>query len=219
MNNYIDHTLLLANAKEDEVEKLCSEAETHQFFSVCVNPCFVEYCATRLKNTGVKVCTVIGFPLGANTTEVKIFETQNAIMLGADEIDMVVNISDVLGCKWEKVEKEITAIKKSCGAVTLKVIFETCLLDNQLIVELCEICKRAGADFVKTSTGFSTQGATVDHIKLMRDTVGKNMGVKASGGVRTREVAQAMIDAGASRIGASASVDIVLGRASAIGSY
>lgn len=219
MNNYIDHTLLVASAKEREIEKLCLEAETYQFFSVCVNPCFVEYCAKRLESTVVKVCTVIGFPLGANTTEVKIFETKNAIMLGADEIDMVVNISDVLDNKWGKVEKEIAAVKKSCGAITLKVIFETCLLDDQQIVELCKICKRADADFVKTSTGFSTAGATVDHIELMRDTVGKNMGVKASGAVRTREKAQAMINAGASRVGTSASVGIVLGNASVVDGY
>lgn len=167
----------------------------------------------------MKICTVIGFPLGANTTEVKIFETQNAIMSGADEIDMVVNISDVLDSNWEKIEKEITAIKQACGPVLLKVIFETCLLNHEQIVELCKICKRSGADYVKTSTGFSTGGATVEHIKLMRDTVGENMGVKASGGIRSRETAQAMIKAGASRIGASASVSIVSGETPATDGY
>ncbi|MCR9641038.1 MULTISPECIES: deoxyribose-phosphate aldolase [Vibrio] len=211
MNHYIDHTLLLANATTDQINTLCDEAHDHQFFSVCVNPRFVEHCAQRLKASNVKICTVIGFPLGANTTAVKVFETQNAISLGADEIDMVVNVSDVLDAKWGEVEREISAIKDACGQTLLKVIFETCLLTNEQIVELCHICKRAGADYVKTSTGFSTGGATVEHITLMRDTVGNEIGVKASGGVRTRETAQAMIDAGASRVGASASVSIVSG--------
>ncbi|MGV2838777.1 deoxyribose-phosphate aldolase [Vibrio cyclitrophicus] len=213
MNHYIDHTLLLANATTHQINKLCDEAHEHQFYSVCINPGFVEYCAERLTKSNVKICTVIGFPLGANTTATKIFETQNAITLGADEIDMVVNISDVLNGNWDIVEKEIRAIKKACGAVLLKVIFETCLLNNEQIVHLCHISKRVGANFVKTSTGFSTGGATVEHIRLMRDNVDQQMGVKASGGVRTREAAQAMIDAGASRIGASASVSIVSGEA------
>jgi deoxyribose-phosphate aldolase len=208
MNHYIDHTLLLANATTKQINTLCDEAHEHQFFSVCINPDFVEHCAERLNTSNVKICTVIGFPLGANTTAVKVFETQNAISLGADEIDMVVNISDVLDGKWDVIEKEIVAIKEACGPKLLKVIFETCLLT-----------KRAGADFVKTSTGFSTGGATVEHIKLMRDTVGKQMGVKASGGVRTKETAQAMIDAGASRVGASASVSIVTGEAPTTNGY
>ncbi|MDW6092113.1 deoxyribose-phosphate aldolase [Vibrio rhizosphaerae] len=219
MNHMIDHTLLLANATTQQINTLCDEAHQHQFFSVCINPAFVEHCAKRLATSNVKICTVIGFPLGANTTTVKVFETKNAIALGADEIDMVVNISDVLDANWDKVEQEIHAIKAACGQTLLKVIFETCLLTNQQIIELCNICQRAGADFVKTSTGFSTGGATVEHIQLMRDTVGKNMGVKASGGIRTRETAQAMIDAGASRIGASASVSIVTGQAPASHGY
>ncbi|SIO95806.1 deoxyribose-phosphate aldolase [Vibrio spartinae] len=219
MNHYIDHTLLSANATTNQINTLCDEAHQHQFFSVCINPGFVEHCAQRLKASNVKICTVIGFPLGANTTAVKVFETKNAISSGADEIDMVVNISDVLDANWNKVEQEIRAIKEACGPQLLKVIFETCLLTNEQIVELCNISQRAGADFVKTSTGFSTGGATVEHIKLMRDTVGKTMGVKASGGVRTKETAQAMIDAGASRIGASASVSIVSGQAPAAHDY
>lgn len=209
MNHYIDHTLLLANATTNQINTLCDEAHEYQFFSVCINPDFVEHCAKRLNTSNVKICTVIGFPLGANTTAVKVFETQNAISLGADEIDMVVNISNVLDGEWGSIEREIAAIKEACGPKLLKVIFETSLLTNEQIVELCNISKRVGADFVKTSTGFSTGGATVEHIKLMRDTVGKRMGVKASGGIRTKETAQAMIDAGASRVGASASVSIV----------
>ncbi|EIT7127054.1 deoxyribose-phosphate aldolase [Vibrio parahaemolyticus] len=219
MNHYIDHTLLLANATTNQINKLCDEAHEHQFFSVCINPDFVEHCAERLNTSNVKICTVIGFPLGANTTAVKVFETQNAISLGADEIDMVVNISDVLDGEWDAIEREIAAIKEACGPKLLKVIFETCLLTNEQIVELCNISKRAGADFIKTSTGFSTGGATVEHIKLMRDIVGKQMGVKASGGVRTKETAQAMIDAGASRVGASASVSIVTGEAPTTNGY
>lgn len=219
MNNYIDHTLLAANATFQQINKLCDEAREYQFFSVCVNPGFVEHCAKRLEATNVKICTVIGFPLGANTTEVKVFETQNAIMLGADEIDMVVNISDVLSGEWESVSREITAIKQACGPILLKVIFETSLLSNEQIVKLCHISKHSGADFVKTSTGFSIGGATVEHIALMRDKVGSELGVKASGGVRTRETALAMIDAGASRVGASASVSIVTGEDSAIDGY
>lgn len=219
MNNYIDHTLLLANATTNQINTLCDEAHEHQFFSVCINPGFVEYCAERLKTSNVKICTVIGFPLGANTTAVKVFETQNAILLGADEIDMVVNISDVLDAKWDMIELEIAAIKEACGVKLLKVIFETCLLTNEQIVELCRISKRAGVNFVKTSTGFSIGGATVEHIKLMRDNVGSEMGVKASGGVRTKEIAQSMIDAGASRIGASASVSIVSGKVPTTNGY
>ncbi|EKO3895474.1 deoxyribose-phosphate aldolase [Vibrio metschnikovii] len=219
MNHYIDHTLLLANATTSQINTLCDEAHEHQFFSVCINPDFVEHCAKRLNTSNVKICTVIGFPLGANTTAVKVFETQNAISLGANEIDMVVNISDVLDGEWDAIEREIAAIKEACGSKLLKVILETCLLTNEQIVELCNISKRAGADFVKTSTGFSTGGATIEHIKLMRDTVGKQMGVKASGGVRTKERAQAMIDAGASRVGASASVSIVTGEAPTTNGY
>ncbi|MGF1792888.1 deoxyribose-phosphate aldolase [Photobacterium profundum] len=219
MNNYIDHTLLTSNANHEQVTTLCEEAKKHQFFSVCINPSFVSYCADQLKGSTVKVCTVIGFPLGANTTEVKIFETKDAIVNGADEIDMVVNISDVLDNRWDKVEAEIAAIKKACNGTLLKVIFETCLLTNEQIVNLCELSKRAKADFVKTSTGFSSGGATVEHIQLMRDTVGAEMGVKASGGVRTHETTQAMITAGATRIGASASVNIVTGITSVTDGY
>lgn len=219
MNNYIDHTLLSQNATLEQIITLCDEAKKHHFFSVCINPAFVSNCTAQLQGSNVKVCTVIGFPLGANTTEVKTFETKDAINNGADEIDMMVNISDVLDNRWDNVEAEIAAIKEACGDALLKVICETCLLTNEQIIKLCKVSKRAKADFVKTSTGFSSGGATVEHIQLMRDTVGVEMGVKASGGVRTRETTLAMITAGATRIGASASVNIVTGITSAIDGY
>ncbi len=209
VNKYIDHTLLKQDATYDQIEKLCLEALNNEFMSVCVNPCFVQKCAGYLKQTSVLVCTVIGFPLGANTTETKVFETKDAISKGAQEIDMVINVSTAKEHDYLKIEDEIKAIKDACGNITLKVILETCLLTNEEIVECCLAAKRAGADFVKTSTGFSTGGATVEHIKLMRNTVGKEMGVKASGGVRSASDAKNMIEAGASRIGTSSGVVIV----------
>lgn len=211
ITSIIDHTLLLANATEEQINALCYEAKEHNFFSVCVNPAYVATCADQLKDSDVKVCTVIGFPLGANTTVVKVFETQNAIENGADEIDMVVNVGYVLEGKWNLIESEITQIKKACNGNLLKVIFETCLLTSEQIKKLCETSKKSGADFVKTSTGFSAGGATEEHIALMRKCVGKDLGVKASGGVRTKEIAQAMIDNGATRIGTSAGVSIANG--------
>ncbi|BCN26487.1 deoxyribose-phosphate aldolase [Vibrio alfacsensis] len=211
IHSLIDHTLLMPTATEKQITTLCNEAIEHSFFSVCVNPTYIATCAALLKNSGVKVCTVIGFPLGANTTAVKVFETENAVENGADEIDMVINIGHALDGKWSEIEKEIAAIKTACQGRLLKVIFETCLLADEQIAKLCEISKQAGADFVKTSTGFSTGGATEEHIRLMRTCVGNEMGVKASGGVRTQVIAQTMIDAGASRIGTSAGVSIVNG--------
>ncbi|WP_322804891.1 deoxyribose-phosphate aldolase [Vibrio alfacsensis] len=211
IHSLIDHTLLMPTATEMQIATLCNEAIEHSFFSVCVNPTYIATCAEQLKNSGVKVCTVIGFPLGANTTAVKVFETENAVENGADEIDMVINIGHALDGKWSEIEKEIAAIKTACQGRLLKVIFETCLLADEQIAKLCEISKQAGADFVKTSTGFSTGGATEEHIRLMRTCVGNEMGVKASGGVRTQAIAQTMIDAGASRIGTSAGVSIVNG--------
>ena len=211
ITSIIDHTLLLANATEEQINVLCCEAKEHKFFSVCVNPAYVAMCAEQLKDTDVKVCTVIGFPLGANTTAVKVFETQNAIENGANEIDMVVNVGHVLDGKWDLIESEISKIKDTCKNNLLKVIFETCLLSSDQIEKLCETSKKSGADFVKTSTGFSTGGATEEHIALMRKCVGEDLGVKASGGVRTKEIAQAMIDNGATRIGTSAGVSIANG--------
>lgn len=208
----IDHTLLKQNATKEQIEKLCEEAKTYTFASVCVNPTWVELSAKLLKDSPVKVCTVIGFPLGASTTEVKAFETNNAIENGAEEIDMVINVGALKDADYDFIQKDIAAVVEAAkGKAIVKVILETCLLTNEEIIKASEISKAAGADFVKTSTGFSTGGATVEAVKLMRDTVGQNLGVKASGGVRSLEDLQAMVDAGASRIGASSGVEIMQG--------
>ncbi|RST73868.1 deoxyribose-phosphate aldolase [Siminovitchia acidinfaciens] len=206
----IDHTLLKADATKDEIKTLCEEAKQYQFASVCVNPTWVEYAADLLKDTDVKVCTVIGFPLGASTPETKAFETEDAIEKGATEVDMVVNIGDLKGGKLDLVEKDIQAVTSVAkGKALVKVIIETCLLNEDEKRNACEIAKRAGAEFVKTSTGFSTGGATEQDVALMRETVGSQMGVKASGGVRSKEDAEKMIKAGANRIGASSGVKIM----------
>ena len=209
LNKYIDHTLLKPAAKKDEIIKLCNEAKDYHFASVCVNPTYVPLASKLLKGSDVKVCTVIGFPLGANLLATKISETKQALVEGADEIDMVINIGRLKDKDDEYVEKEIAELKHVCKKNILKVIIETCLLTDEEKVRACTLAKKAGADFVKTSTGFSTGGATVDDIKLMRKTVGKEMGVKASGGVRTKEDALKMIEAGATRIGASSSLEII----------
>ena len=208
----IDHTLLEADAKECEVEKLCKEALEYNFASVCVNPSMVEKAYSMLKDSEVKVCTVIGFPLGATTTEVKAFETEDVIKKGATEVDMVINVGKLKEGNLEYVKKDIEAVVNAAkGKALTKVIIETCLLNDEEKVTACKLSKEAGADFVKTSTGFSTGGATKEDIKLMRETVGENIGVKASGGVRSLEDAMAMIENGASRIGASASIAICEG--------
>lgn len=208
-NKYIDHTLLKADATDEQVIKLCAEAIANDFASVCVNPGYVKLCADILKRHNVKVCTVIGFPLGATTPEVKVFETKKAIKDGATEIDMVINVSR-LKCKDDEyVYNEIRSIKKACKKNILKVIIETCLLTDEEKVRVCELAKKAKADFVKTSTGFSTGGATVEDVRLMRQTVGDKMHVKASGGIRDSETFLAMIDAGADRIGASSGIQIM----------
>ena len=200
----IDHTILKPEADKASIEKLCKEALEYNFASVCINPTNVELAAKLLKGSEVKVCTVIGFPLGANTMEVKAFETKDAIAKGADEVDMVINIGRLKDKDYEYVEKDIKAVVDAADKKALtKVIIETCLLTEEEKVKACELAKKAGADFVKTSTGFSTGGATPEDIKLMRETVGPNIGVKASGGVRTREDMIALIEAGASRIGTS----------------
>lgn len=212
----IDHTLLKPEASADEIKKLCEEARKYTFASVCINPCYVSLCNNLLKDTPVKVCTVIGFPLGANTTETKRFEAEQAIANGASEIDMVINVGRLKQGDYDyvfnDVNKVVLAAKKN-NAVC-KVILETALLTDEEKVKACVICKTAGADFVKTSTGFSKGGATVGDIALMKYVVGSAVGVKASGGIRTREDAEAMIAGGADRIGASASVKIVLGEKS-----
>ncbi|EWG09809.1 deoxyribose-phosphate aldolase [Cytobacillus firmus] len=208
----IDHTLLKADATKDQIEKICAEAKEYNFASVCVNPAWVKLSSNLLNGTEVKVCTVIGFPLGASTPETKAFETKNAIENGATEVDMVINIGALKSGDNELVERDIRAVVDAAkGKALTKVIIETCLLTEEEKVRACELSVKAGADFVKTSTGFSTGGATAEDISLMRKTVGPDIGVKASGGVRSAEDAQKMIDAGATRIGASSGAAIVNG--------
>ncbi|WP_066293295.1 deoxyribose-phosphate aldolase [Bacillus sp. FJAT-29937] len=208
----IDHTLLKADAAKEQIIKLCTEAKEYNFASVCVNPAWVKLSSELLNGTDVKVCTVIGFPLGASTPETKEFETKNAIENGATEVDMVINIGALKGGDHELVERDIRAVVNAAkGKALTKVIIETCLLSDEEKVRACELSVKAGADYVKTSTGFSTGGATAEDIALMRKTVGPNIGVKASGGVRSAEDAQKMIQAGATRIGASSGAAIVNG--------
>ena len=210
INKLIDHTALKPNTNKESILKLIAEAKTYDFASVCVNPCWVALAHQELKNTDVKVCTVIGFPLGANTTEVKVFETKDAIEKGAQEIDMVINIAMLKDKEYDYVENEIHQIVEAAkDKAIVKVTIETCLLTDEEKIKACELSQKAGADFVKTSTGFSTGGATVHDIALMRKTVGAEMGVKASGGVHTHEEALAMVEAGATRIGASAGVKLL----------
>lgn len=214
--NMIDHTLLKADATKEQIIKLVEEAKEYSFASVCVNPTWVKTAAEGLKDTpNVKVCTVIGFPLGATTSETKAFETKNAIENGATEIDMVINIGALKDEQNDFVEQDIKAVVDSAkGKAIVKVIIETSLLTDEEKKRACELSVKAGAHFVKTSTGFSTGGATVQDIRLMRETVGPDLGVKASGGVRSREDALALIEAGATRIGASSGVAISKGEIS-----
>lgn len=208
----IDHTLLKADATDEAITKVCKEALEYDFASVCVNPSNVKLVSELLKGSDVKVCTVIGFPLGANTSEVKAFETEDSIKKGAQEVDMVINIGKLKSKDYDYVKKDIEAVVNAAkGKALTKVIIEACLLTNEEKVTVCKLAKEAGADYVKTSTGFSTGGATPEDIKLMRETVGENIGVKASGAVRSQEDAMKVIEAGASRIGASASIAICEG--------
>ena len=211
LNKYIDHTLLKPDASQEQIETLIEEAKKYDFASVCVNPTWVSFAAQALKATDVKVCTVIGFPLGANTPELKAFETSDAIQNGANEVDMVINIGALKSRNFDLVERDIRAVVESAKGTLVKVIIETCLLTDDEKVKACQIAQKAGADFVKTSTGFSTGGATVADVALMRKTVGPDMGVKASGGARSYEDALAFIKAGATRIGASSGVAIMEG--------
>lgn len=204
-----DHTILKADATEAQVKKICDEAREHDFASVCVNQYYTAFVAEQLKGTDVKVCTVVGFPLGQSTTRVKAFETQAAIEDGATEIDMVINVGALKDGKYDYVREDIRALKEVCKDITLKVIIETCLLTDEEKVKACELSKEAGADFVKTSTGFSTAGAKAEDVVLMRKTVGEALGVKASGGIHTESEAQAMVDAGANRLGTSATLAII----------
>lgn len=205
----IDHTLLKQDATSEEIKKLCKEALEYNFASVCVNPTNVELAAKILNGSLVKVCTVIGFPLGANTTKIKVLEAKDAVENGATEVDMVINIGRLKDKDYDYVKKDIEAVVNEVkGKALIKVIIETCLLTDEEKVIACKLASEAKADFVKTSTGFSTGGATPFDVKLMRETVGENMGVKASGGVRTSEYAKELIKNGANRIGASASIKI-----------
>ena len=209
INKLIDHTVLKATATSEDIEKLCEEARYHNFKSVCVNPANVAYAKNLLEGSEVLVCTVVGFPLGANTPDIKVLETIDAIKNGADEIDMVINVGKAKDHDFEYIENEIKLVVAASVNKTVKVIIETCYLTDEEKVECCKAAARAEADFVKTSTGFGTGGATVEDIALMRQTVGPDMGVKASGGVKTYEDLLAMVEAGATRIGASAGIAIM----------
>lgn len=212
--NMIDHTILKANATLEDVEKLCQEAIDNNFASVCINPCWVKAASQYLKankkeDYEVKTCTVVGFPLGANTKDVKVFETVNACENGADEIDMVINIGLAkMGC-WDLIEEEVASVVNAAKGKCVKVILENCYLTEEEIQLACEACVRAKATFVKTSTGFGTYGAKVEDVQLMRKTVGESVGVKAAGGIRDKATTLAMIEAGANRIGCSAGIQII----------
>ncbi|MGC4019721.1 MAG: deoxyribose-phosphate aldolase [Muricomes sp.] len=208
----IDHTILKADATKEDVKKLCMEAIEYGFHSVCINSSFVYYAAQLLKDSEVKVCTVVGFPLGAMSTAGKVEETLTAIEDGAEEIDMVIHVGMIKSKDWDYVRQDVTSVVEAAKEKAIvKVILETCLLTDDEKEYACRICKEAGADFVKTSTGFSKSGAAVEDVALMRKTVGPLMGVKASGGVRTLETAQAMVKAGADRLGTSSGIEIVKG--------
>ncbi|KGO13783.1 deoxyribose-phosphate aldolase [Clostridium botulinum] len=209
LSKYIDHTLLKPQATEKDILKLIEEAKTYDFASVCVNPSWVKLAYENLKDTDVKVCTVVGFPLGATSIASKVYETKVAIEDGADEIDMVIAVGQLKSGNDEYVKEEIKKIVEASRDKLVKAIIETCLLTEEEKVKACTLSKEAGADYVKTSTGFSTGGAKPEDIKLMRETVGKNMGVKASGGIHTREEMEVMIENGATRIGASCGVELV----------
>lgn len=203
-NKLIDHTILKADTTREAVQQVLDEAIQHGFASVCINPYWVPLAFEVLKDSDVKVCTVIGFPLGANTTNTKAFETKDAIANGAQEVDMVINIGEMKAGNYDVVQADIKAVVEATnGNALVKVIIETCLLTKEEIETVSKIVRASGADFIKTSTGFSTGGATVEDVALMRKNVGEEVGVKASGGVRTKELMQAMVEAGATRIGTS----------------
>jgi deoxyribose-phosphate aldolase len=216
LSKYIDHTLLKPDATSEQIKSLCEEAAKYGFFSVCLNPQYIKFAKSMLVNTEVKICTVVGFPLGASTTETKVFETQNAIAHGADEIDMVLNIGAVKSKNWSLVENDIEQVVKMAHqhGKLIKVIFETCLLNDEEKIKCCQICSSVKADFVKTSTGFSNGGATLEDVKLMKSNISQGVSVKASGGVRDLETAKAFIAAGAARLGTSSGVNIVQGSSS-----
>ena len=204
-----DHTIVKADATRKDVKRVCDEAMAYSFCSVCVNSYYVPYVANLLHGSDVKICSVVGFPLGAMSTRAKALEAKIAVMDGADEIDMVINVGALKDRDYSVVLEDIKAVKEACGEHILKVIIETCLLTDDEKVKACELAKEAGADFVKTSTGFSSAGAKVEDVRLMRETVGPDMGVKASGGIHDKEFAKELVDAGANRLGTSATIEIV----------
>jgi len=208
---YIDHTLLAADTTREQIATLCREAQEHGFYSVCVNSGQVPYAASLLTDGQVKVCAVVGFPLGAGLSDTKAFEAKQAIAAGAGEIDMVLNVGALKDGLLDQVGDDIAAVKQACGDVPLKVILETCLLDDAQKTKACEICRELNVAFVKTSTGFSRSGATLEDVALMRKVVGADVGVKASGGVRDYKTAIAMIEAGATRLGTSSGIAIISG--------
>lgn len=208
-NKMIDHTVLKADTPLETVKRICDEAMEYGFASVCINPCHVAYCADYLKDSDVNVCTVIGFPLGANTSAVKAFETKNAIANGADEIDMVMNIGALKDKNYDLVRDDIKAVVEAANGTLVKVILETCLLTEDEIKKACELCVEAKADYVKTSTGFSTRGATIEDVRIMKEAVHGKAKVKAAGGVRTPEDMVKIVAAGADRIGTSAGCSLV----------
>ena len=208
-NKMIDHTVLKADTSLETVKRICDEAMEYGFASVCINPCHVAYCADYLKDSDVNVCTVIGFPLGANTSATKAFETKDAIANGADEIDMVMNIGALKDKNYDLVRDDVKAVVDAANGTLVKVILETCLLTEDEIKKACELCVEAKADFVKTSTGFSTRGATIEDVKIMKAAVQGKAKVKAAGGVRTHEDMVKIVEAGADRIGTSAGCSLV----------
>lgn len=208
-NKMIDHTVLKADTPLETVKRICDEAMEYGFASVCINPCHVAYCADYLKDSDVNVCTVIGFPLGANTSATKAFETKDAIANGADEIDMVMNIGALKDKNYDLVRDDVKSVVEAANGTLVKVILETCLLTEDEIKKACELCVEAKADFVKTSTGFSTRGATIEDVKIMKAAVQGKAKVKAAGGVRTHEDMVKIVEAGADRIGTSAGCSLV----------
>lgn len=209
LSKYIDHTILKATATKEDINKLCKEAKDYEFYSVCVNGCYVEECREILKGSDIKIAAVVGFPLGAMTTNAKVFEAKEAVENGASEIDMVINIAKLKDKEYSYVENEIRMIKEAIGDKVLKVIIETCYLNDEEKVKACELALNARADFVKTSTGFGTGGATYEDAKLMKSVVGDNAEVKASGGVRDAKTASEYINLGVTRLGTSSGVSIV----------
>ncbi len=209
LNKFIDHTLLKANATSDQIDNLCKEAIENGFYSVCVNGSYVKRCLENLKNTNIKIAVVVGFPLGSVTTNTKVFEAKEAINLGADEIDMVINVSKLKDKDYGYVENEIREVKEAIGDKILKVIIETCYLSDEEKVIACKLSIKANADFVKTSTGFGTNGATYDDVKLIKNTVMNKIKIKASGGIKDKATAKKYIELGVERLGTSSGVDIV----------